>query len=185
MNPIELTAEIVTAFVSNNSVPPGELSALIQTVHAAVTRLADGGESSAPTPVEAQAPAVAIRKSVTSDYLICLEDGKQFKSLRRHLTALGMTPHQYRQKWQLPADYPMVAANYAAQRSEMAKKIGLGQNRKKAIVVPPAIARLVAGARRRLDRPLPDSESRAAERELGSLVLYVIMRVYHTLCKKS
>ena len=149
VNPIDLTAEIVTAFVSNNSVPRGELSALIQTVHAAVTRLADGGESSVPAPVEAHAPAVSIRKSVTPDYLICLEDGKQFKSLRRHLTALGMTPHQYRQKWQLPADYPMVAANYAAQRSEMAKKIGLGQNRKKAIVVPPAIASERKTGRRR------------------------------------
>ena len=129
VNPIDLTAEIVTAFVSNNSVPRGELSALIQTVHAAVTRLADGGKSSAPTPVEAQASAVAIRKSVTPDYLICLDDGKQFKSLRRHLTALGLTPHQYREKWKLPADYPMVAANYHAQRSELAKKIGLGQKK--------------------------------------------------------
>ena len=97
-------------------------------MHAAVTRLADAGESSAPTPVEAQEPAVAVRKSVTPDYLICLDDGKQFKSLRRHLTALGLTPHQYREKWKLPADYPMVAANYHAQRSELAKKIGLGQN---------------------------------------------------------
>jgi predicted transcriptional regulator len=85
VNPIELTAEIVSAFVSNNSVPPGELSALIQTVHAAVTRLADGGESSAPPPVEAQTPAVSIRKSVTPDYLICLDDGKKFKSLKRRL----------------------------------------------------------------------------------------------------
>ena len=142
VNPIELTAEIVTAFVSNNSVPRGELSALVQTVHTAVTRLADGGESRAPAPVEAQAPAVSIRKSVTPDYLICLDDGKQFESLRRHLTALGMTPHQYREKWQLPADYPMVAANYHAKRSELAKKIGLGP-------VPPAIANERKTGRRR------------------------------------
>jgi predicted transcriptional regulator len=129
VNPIELTAEIVSAFVSNNSVPPGELSALIQTVHAAVTRLADGGESSAPRPVEAQTPAVSIRKSVTPDYLICLDDGKKFKSLKRHLAKIGLTPDQYRVKWNLPYDYPMVAPNYAVQRSALAKKIGLGQKK--------------------------------------------------------
>jgi predicted transcriptional regulator len=106
VNPIELTAEIVSAFVSNNSVPPGELSALIQTVHAAVTRLADGGESSAPPPVEAQTPAVSIRKSVTPDYLICLDDGKKFKSLKRRLAKIGLTPDQYRVRWSLPYDYP-------------------------------------------------------------------------------
>jgi len=91
-NPIELAAEIVSAFVSNNSVPRSELSALFETVHAAVRRLADGADS--PTPIEAQAPAISIRKSVTPDYLICLDDGKQFKSLRRHLRGLGMTPEQ-------------------------------------------------------------------------------------------
>jgi predicted transcriptional regulator len=167
VNPIELTAEIVTAFVSNNFVPPGELSALIQTVHAAVTRLADGGESSAPAPVEAQAPAVSIRKSVTPDYLICLDDGKRFKSLRRHLTALELTPHQYREKWKLPADYPMVAANYAAQRSQLAKKIGLG--RKKAVALPPALASQRKTGRRRkaaVNRPLPDPESRRLSESL-------------------
>jgi predicted transcriptional regulator len=129
VNPIELTAEIVSAFVSNNSVPPGELSALMQTVHAAVTRLADGGESSAPPPVEAQTPAVSIRKSVTPDYLICLDDGKKFKSLKRSLAKIGLTSDQYRVKWNLPYDYPMVAPNYAVQRSELAKKIGLGQKK--------------------------------------------------------
>jgi predicted transcriptional regulator len=114
-NPIELAAEIVAAFVSNNSVPTSELSTLIQAVHTAVTGLADGGGESAPPQVEAKAPAVSVRKSVTPDYLICLDDGKQFKSLRRHLAGLGMTPEQYRAKWKLPADYPMVAPNYAAQ----------------------------------------------------------------------
>ena len=84
-------------------------------------------------------PAVSVRKSITPDYLICLDDGRKFKSLRRHLTALGMTPEQYRAKWNLPADYPMVAANYAAQRSAMAKKIGLGQFRKNAAAAQPAI----------------------------------------------
>ena len=130
-NPIELAAGVVAAFVSNNSVPVGELPALIQAVHASVKRLAEGTESTAPG-VEAKAPAVPIRKSVTPDYLICLEDGKHFRSLRRHLTALGLTPEQYREKWRLPADYPMVAPNYAAQRSALAKSIGLGQMRGKA-----------------------------------------------------
>jgi predicted transcriptional regulator len=123
-NLLELTSEVVAAFVSNNSVPANELPALIQTVHASVAKLASGEASEAP-----KEPAVPVRKSVTADYLICLEDGKKFKSLKRHLAALGLTPEQYRAKWDLKSDYPMVAANYAAQRSELAKKIGLGQNR--------------------------------------------------------
>ena len=127
-NPIELAARVVAAFVSNNSVPVGELPALIQAVHSSVKSLVEGLESTAPK-VEAKAPAVSIRRSVTPDYLICLEDGKHFKSLRRHLTTFGLTPEQYREKWGLPADYPMVAPNYAAQRSALAKKIGLGQMR--------------------------------------------------------
>lgn len=93
-------------------------------------KLASGAAAaSAPEP-EAATPAVSVRKSITPDYLICLDDGLKFKSLRRHLATLGMTPEQYRAKWKLPADYPMVAANYAAHRSELAKKIGLGQSRK-------------------------------------------------------
>jgi predicted transcriptional regulator len=130
-NPVELAAEIVAAFVSNNPLPKSELPALIHAVHSAVERLAAGPESTLPQ-VEAKAPAVSIRRSITPDFLICLDDGKRFKSLRRHLTALGMTPAQYREKWNLPSDYPMVAANYAAQRSALAKKIGLGQLRGKA-----------------------------------------------------
>jgi predicted transcriptional regulator len=125
-NPVELAAEIVAAFVSNNHLPIGELPALIHAMHSAVERLAAGPES-APPQVEAKAPAVPIRKSITPDFLICLDDGKRFKSLRRHLAGLGLTPEQYRQKWNLPPDYPMVAPNYAAQRSELAKKIGLGR----------------------------------------------------------
>jgi predicted transcriptional regulator len=127
-NPIELAAEIVAAFVSNNSVPAGELPALIHAVHTSVRGLTEGPEGAAPQ-VEAKAPAVSIRKSVTPDFLICLEDGKHFKAIRRHLTLHGMTPEQYREKWSLPADYPMVAPNYAAQRSALAKKMGLGQVR--------------------------------------------------------
>ncbi len=129
-SPVELAAEIVAAFVSNNPLPKGELPALIHAVHSAVERLAAGPES-APPQVEAKTPAVPIRKSITPDFLICLDDGKRFKSLRRHLAGHGLTPEQYREKWNLPSDYPMVAPNYAAQRSALAKKIGLGQSRGK------------------------------------------------------
>jgi predicted transcriptional regulator len=131
LDQVELTAEIVSAFVSNNPLPKSELPALIHAVHSAVDRLAAGPES-APPQVDAKTPAVPIRKSITPDYLISLEDGKRYKLLRRHLTRLGLTPTQYRAKWNLPSDYPMVAANYAARRSELAKKIGLGQLRGKA-----------------------------------------------------
>jgi len=131
LSPIELAADLVAAFVSNNSVPTNELPTLIQAVHSAVERLAAGPES-APPQVEAKAPAVAIRKSITPDYLICLEDGKRLKVLTRHLTRLGLTPELYRKKWNLPSDYPMVAPNSAVLRSTMAKRIGLGQFRRKA-----------------------------------------------------
>ena len=132
-NPIDLAAEIVTSFVSNNSVPRGELASLIEAVHAAVKRLADGGEVAPATIDPPPAPAVSIRKSVTPDYLICLKDGKRFKTLRGHLATLGMTPEQYRAKWSLPSDYPMVAPNYAAQRSALAKSLGLGQLRQRPV----------------------------------------------------
>ena len=130
-NPVELTAEIVAAFVSNNPLPKGELPALFDAVHAAVAGLAAGPQS-APPQIEAKTPVVPVRKSITPDFLICLDDGKRFKSLRRHLAGLGLTPAQYREKWNLPSDYPMVAPNYAAQRSALAKKIGLGQIARKA-----------------------------------------------------
>jgi predicted transcriptional regulator len=130
-NPVELAAQIVVAFISYNPLPKSELPPLIHAVHSAVERLAKGPES-APLQVEVKAPAVSIRKSVTPDYLISLEDGKRYKLLRRHLTGLGLTPEQYREKWRLPSDYPMVAPNYAARRSELAKKLGLGQLRGKA-----------------------------------------------------
>jgi len=122
---MDLTAEIVAAFVANNSMPMSEVAVLIGAVHSTVTKLAKG-EAIAPATVEAPTPAVTVRKSLTPDYLICLDDGKSFKSLKRHLATLGMTPEQYRTKWNLPHDYPMVAPNYAAQRSELAKQIGLG-----------------------------------------------------------
>jgi predicted transcriptional regulator len=136
-NPIDLAAEIVTSFVSKNSVPRGELPALIEAVHAAVKRLADGGKV-APATIDPPTPAVSIRKSVTPDYLICLEDGKRFKTLRGHLTSLGMTPEQYRAKWNLPSTYPMVAPNYSAQRSAFAKNIGFGLREKPVAATPPS-----------------------------------------------
>jgi len=124
---LEMAADVVAAFVTNNPLPRGELPALIQTIHDTLAGLS-AGETSTPKE-EPKEPAVPIRKSVTPGYLICLEDGKHFKSLKRHLAAHGLTPEQYREKWKLPSDYPMVAANYAATRSAMAKAIGLGQLR--------------------------------------------------------
>jgi predicted transcriptional regulator len=126
---LSLAAKVVASFVGNNSLPTAELPSLIQSVHAALTAIASGAV--APTEPVAPTPAVALRKSITPDYLICLDDGLKFKSLRRHLATLGMTPEQYREKWKLPRDYPMVATNYAAVRSALAKKSGLGQIRKK------------------------------------------------------
>lgn len=122
-----IAAEIVAAYVSNNSVAAADLPALIGDVHSALVRIAKG--AFAPAPVEAKPiPAVPIRKSVTPDFIICLEDGQKFRSLRRHLSAkYGMTPDEYRAKWGLPDDYPVTAPNYAAQRSALAKASGLGQ----------------------------------------------------------
>jgi predicted transcriptional regulator len=123
-NAVDLTADVVAAFVSNNSISATDLPGLIASIHAAIAGL------SAPAPApeaEKPVPAVPIKKSVTPDYIISLEDGRQYKSLKRHLTGRGLTPADYRAKWGLPRDYPMVAANYAARRSEMAKAIGLGR----------------------------------------------------------
>jgi predicted transcriptional regulator len=128
LNTLDLAAEFVGSFVSNNSLPPGELPALIKAIHAALTRLSDGAET--PPEEQTKAPAVSIRQSITPEYLICLEDGKRFKSLKRHLAGHGLNPEQYRAKWKLPLDYPTVAPNYRAVRSALAKTIGLGQNRK-------------------------------------------------------
>jgi predicted transcriptional regulator len=123
---VSLTADIVAAHVSNNNVPVEDLPVLIQNVHGALAGLAG------PAAVDTQRPepAVSVRASVKPDYLICLEDGKKLKMLRRYLlTRYNMTPEQYRTKWNLPADYPMVAPNYAEQRRSLAKKIGLGTAR--------------------------------------------------------
>ncbi|MBV8105978.1 MAG: MucR family transcriptional regulator [Hyphomicrobiales bacterium] len=129
---IELAAEVVAAYVSNNPLPRSELPDLIQAVHSAVETLGKGPDAARPQ-VAPKTPAVPVGKSITPDYVICLEDGKKYKSLRRHLRLFDLTPEQYREKWSLPADYPMVAPNYAAKRSALAKKIGLGQKRNKAL----------------------------------------------------
>lgn len=122
---VDLVAKIVSAYVSHNPVQAAELPALIRSVFNTLSSLAE-----APTEEPPQKPAVPVRKSVTDQYIICLEDGRKYKSLRRHLNArYGMTPEEYREKWNLPADYPMVAPAYARQRSELAKKMGLGQSR--------------------------------------------------------
>jgi predicted transcriptional regulator len=128
---VELAADVVAAYVSNNPVPKSDLPDLILAVHSSLARLGSEPERALPQ-AEAKPPAVPIRKSVTPDYLICLEDGKRFKSTRRHLRLHGLTPEQYREKWKLRSDYPMVAPNYAAQRSALATKMGLGQKRRKA-----------------------------------------------------
>jgi len=128
-NYIELAADIVSAYVSNNSVPASELPALINEVHNALLRVDSGV---APVVAEALKPAVPAKKSITNDYIICLEDGKKFKSLKRHLrTQYNISPEEYREKWGLPADYPMVAPNYAEARSQLAKQMGLGQQRRR------------------------------------------------------
>ena len=125
---IEMTTEVVAAYVMKNHVRAAELPALISTVHAS---LASMGSAPEPAPEPAKlVPPVSIKKSVTDEYLISLEDGKQYQSLKRHLSGRGLTPAEYRTKWGLPADYPMVAPGYSARRSELAKSIGLGSGRR-------------------------------------------------------
>jgi predicted transcriptional regulator len=126
-NLIELTADIVSAYVSNNTIASGDVSNLISDVYTALHSTAGGPPEPEPEP---QKPAVSVRKSVTPDYIVCLEDGKKFKSLKRHLrTHYNLTPEEYREKWGLPGDYPMVAPSYAQARSRLAKEMGLGQKR--------------------------------------------------------
>ena len=126
---LELTADVVAAYVSNNPVPVSELPGLIAEIHAALGRIGGAVEAA---PAEKQKPAVNPKKSVGDDYIICLEDGKKFKSLKRHLmTHFGLSPEAYREKWGLEPNYPMVAPNYATARSNLAKSMGLGRKRKK------------------------------------------------------
>src|SRR5918998_781990 len=122
---VQLTADIVSAYVSNNKVGSGELGKLIEEVHSALQKAPTAQANPEPEPRE---PAVSIRRSVTPDYIVCLEDGKKFKSLKRHLQGEhGLTPDEYRAKWGLARDYPMVAPNYARARSDLAKSMGLGR----------------------------------------------------------
>ena len=125
-NLLRLATDIVAAYVSNNPVPVGDLPSMIKSVHATLGSLSGTGAGDV---VTSQKPAVPLKKSITPEYLICLEDGKKLKMLKRYLRSrYSLTPDQYRAKWGLPSDYPMVASNYAAQRSEFAKKIGLGRS---------------------------------------------------------
>jgi predicted transcriptional regulator len=127
---IEMTADIVAAYVSANSIPTGDMPALIRSVHKALTAVRDGGSVVEAPPKE---PAVSVKKSITPDALICLEDGRKFKSLKRHLRSkYNLSPEEYRAKWGLPKDYPMVAPNYAKARSDLAKQMGLGQGGRQA-----------------------------------------------------
>jgi predicted transcriptional regulator len=125
---IQLTAQIVSAYVSNNTVSSGEIPNLVAQVYSALMRISGGQAVVSADPLK---PAVSVKRSITPEYLVCLEDGKKFKSLKRHLrTQYDMTPEKYREKWGLPSDYPMVAPNYAAARSQLAKQMGLGQQRR-------------------------------------------------------
>ncbi|MHC2017724.1 Ros/MucR family transcriptional regulator [Methylobacterium sp. CM6247] len=133
-NYIELTADIVAAYVSNNSVPVSALPELLSNVHAAVSGLATGENGAVAEDKIGKLTPAQIKKSITQDALISFEDGKSYKTLRRHLTLRGLSPEAYRAKYGLPADYPMTAPNYSAQRSALARSLGLGQVRK----APPA-----------------------------------------------
>jgi predicted transcriptional regulator len=124
---VGLSADVVAAYVSNNSVPQSDLPALIASVHGALRDAANGKQQAEKVVLE---PPVSIKKSITANHLISMEDGRPYKSLKRHLTARGLTPAQYREKWSLPMDYPMVAPNYSKARSELAKALGLGLTRK-------------------------------------------------------
>ena len=148
-NLTELTAEIVSAYVARNNVPASELPSLLQSVHTALGRIATGGATTEQKP-EPLVPAVPIKKSIMDDYLISLENGQKFKSLKRHLmTTYNMTPQQYREKWGLPKDYPMVAPAYAKSRSALAKSLGLGRKAAVAVepVAPPPAAAKEPGAK--------------------------------------
>ncbi len=141
---ISMTTDIVSAYVGNNSVSASDLPGLIQTIFAALSQVSTGAPAE---PAPAQAPAVSIKKSITPEYLVCLEDGRQFKSLKRHLrTKFGMSPEEYRAKWGLPKGYPMVAPSYAEARSRLAKESGLGQGGRQAAKPAGRAKKAAAGA---------------------------------------
>ncbi len=152
---ISLAADIVAAHVSNNSVSVGDVAGLIANVHAALSGLSTPAEPEAPK----QEPAVSVRASVKPDYIVCLEDGKKLKMLKRHLkTAYQMTPDEYRAKWGLAADYPMTAPNYAQQRKDLAVKIGLGRKPKAASATPTEQAEKAPAPRGRKPKPKVEAE---------------------------
>jgi predicted transcriptional regulator len=156
---VELTADIVSSYVTHNSVQSADLAALIAAVHGALQGL---GASKQPE-AERPQPAIPIRKSVTPDFLISLEDGKPYKTLKRHLAKLGLTPEEYREKWGLPRDYPMVAANYAQRRSELAKGLGLGQSRKQAAAASASVQETVSAPADEPARPKRRTASKKAK----------------------
>jgi predicted transcriptional regulator len=139
---VSVATDIVSAYVSSNAVARTDLAALIGSVHAALRTV---GSPKAAEPAD-RTPRVSVKKSITPDFLISLEDGRPYKALKRHLAGLGLTPENYRRKWQLPLDYPMVAPNYAIRRSELARKHGLGR---KGVVVPDQPARAKASGKRK------------------------------------
>ncbi|WP_114948693.1 MucR family transcriptional regulator [Microvirga calopogonii] len=158
-----ITADIVSSYVANNSVHRADLLNVIGTVHAALQGLA--------TPKQAQPekpePRVSIRKSITPDFLISLEDGKKYKTLKRHLGTLGLTAEEYRAKWGLPGDYPMVAPNYAARRSELARSTGLGQQRRKTVAKAVAAPEEAVSEPAGVSKPKRRASSKAKTAEVG------------------
>ncbi|MDR7038313.1 putative transcriptional regulator [Methylobacterium sp. BE186] len=168
-NHIDLTVNIVSAYLSNNHAAVADLPSLIASVHAAVSGLNQSAEVTEP---EIKATPAQIRKSITADALISFEDGKPYKTLRRHLTIRGLTPESYREKWGLPRDYPMVSSSYSAARSSLAKSLGLGQQRRKSAppaalaretgtkVAPPSVSSKGRGARTKAAEPAPKPRSR-------------------------
>ncbi|PIU05083.1 MULTISPECIES: MucR family transcriptional regulator [Methylobacterium] len=160
---ITLAADLVSAYVSNNHVQSAELPKLIGDVHDAIRSLSHA----AAAPVEAGPPkpsAQEVRRSVTADYLISFEDGKHYKTLRRHLTLRGLTPEQYRAKWSLPPDYPMTSQSYSAQRSELARSLGLGQQRRKSVAAKAAApAEVTAEAAAPAKKPRAPRKAKGAE----------------------
>lgn len=146
---VGLTSEIVSAYVANNKLPTGELAEVITAVHEALSGLGEKKQVEPEKPV----PMMPIKKTITQDFLISLEDGRRYKSLKRHLSGRGLSPAEYRDKWGLPRDYPMVAPNYAKQRSELAKALGLGQQRRKNIAPAPPAQPVPAAEPKRRGRP--------------------------------
>jgi predicted transcriptional regulator len=158
-----ITADIVASYVANNSVHRADLLNVIGTVHAALQGLAAPKQAERAKPE----PIISIRKSVTPDFLISLEDGKKYKTLRRHLAKLGLTPEEYRAKWGLPVDYPMVAPSYAAKRSELAKSAGLGQQRRKTAAKAVAAPKETLTAPTEAAKPKRRASSKAKTAEAG------------------